>query len=366
MALLANCGLYLRHRALTPSCDTNQFNILLSQGSSSAHPQQHNFNSPVITEKPFHTSMIAGGKEFCEPDVPCVYPDVVDFRIIVMTYKRSSSLERLLKSVDGIVLNGDKAALEIFIDRDSKGNVHLPTVEAAQSHQWPLGQKRVHIWSRHVGLYGQWIDSWRPKESSEEVSLILEDDISVSKYCYLWIKAAHKAYGNRTDISGYTIQSDNLRSAKGGRPLQGPKQDTAFLYRILGSWGFSPHPRIWREFQDWFHEVYKDKTFHPYVNGLVMTSWYKEFEKSGREKSMWTMWFIWYTHKHDLFCLINNLGKFTGSNASALAIHRHEPGLHFSGKGTNNVNRLLSTWDYKYVKFPKTTAKLDYDAKIIG
>jgi len=32
-------------------------------------------------------------------------------------------------------------------------------------------------------------------------------------------------------------------------PLAGPKNDTAFMYKCLGTWGFSPKPLHWRRFQ---------------------------------------------------------------------------------------------------------------------
>jgi len=49
----------------------------------------------------------------------------------------------------------------------------------------------VHVQPRHVGIYGQWIDTWRPTLDSEELVLLLEDDITPSRFMYRWLKVGH-------------------------------------------------------------------------------------------------------------------------------------------------------------------------------
>jgi len=99
---------------------------------------------------------------------------------------------------------------------------------------------------------GQWIDTWRPRDDSDvELGLILEDDISVSAYAYRWLRAVHRAYRNRSDFVGTTLNSDQMSilsdSPKG--PLAAPNKDTVLMYKCLGTWGFSPRPLHWRRFQ---------------------------------------------------------------------------------------------------------------------
>jgi len=50
---------------------------------------------------------------WCVTSRPCTYSDVVDLRIIVITFNRADSLSKLLHSVDTLVLDGDRASLEI-------------------------------------------------------------------------------------------------------------------------------------------------------------------------------------------------------------------------------------------------------------
>ena len=81
----------------------------------------------------------------CETGRPCTYPDVVDFRVIVITFNRADSLSKLLRSLDTLVLDGHRAALEIWIDRDRKNGVDQRTFEVASAFNWKGGATRVHV-----------------------------------------------------------------------------------------------------------------------------------------------------------------------------------------------------------------------------
>ena len=50
--------------------------------------------------------------------------------------------------------------------------------------------------------------------------------------------------------------------------------------------------------QDWFHQHKPSVApyFRPYVPDALPTKWYRQFERSGTEDSMWSMWFIYYMH----------------------------------------------------------------------
>ena len=259
----------------------------------------------------------------CNPGIPCVYPEEVDFRLIVITYNREVSLMKLLNSTQNLVLDGDTAALEIWVDRSKNGQVHNGTVEAAQRFQWNRGLKRVHIQKSHVGIYGQWIDTWRPRNpQSKELALILEDDLSISPYTYRWIKVVQKFYERRKDFGGSSLQSDEqLAHDSSRRPLQPPKNHSAFMYKCIGTWGFAPNPKFWGKFQDWYHVHINDTKFHPYVPGIIPTTWYQMFEGRGTQDSMWEMWFIYFAYVEQLFTVYNNLGKYN-NDAESLSLHQ--------------------------------------------
>jgi len=81
----------------------------------------------------------------CVTGTPCTYPDVVDLRVIVITYQRPVSLLKCLRSLNTLVVDGNRAALEIWIDRDRKKGVDQRTLEEASVFKWTVGPTRVHV-----------------------------------------------------------------------------------------------------------------------------------------------------------------------------------------------------------------------------
>ena len=100
--------------------------------------------SPNLPEAPTCMYLPANASS-CETGRPCTYADVVDFRVIVITFNRADSLSKLLRSLDTLVLDGHRAALEIWIDRDQMDCVHSQTFEVASAFSWKGGPTRVHV-----------------------------------------------------------------------------------------------------------------------------------------------------------------------------------------------------------------------------
>jgi len=190
----------------------------------------------------------------CEPQQHSSYNDVVDIRILVLTLNRPTSLTQLFEGLDELELDNHSAAVEIWIDRNRKTNeADEETVKVASQFRWRGGPTRVHVHPTHVGLYGQWIDTWRPRDDSDnELALILEDDLSISKYAYRWVRAVFRAYGHRKDFAGASLtgyQRENLSTGRPKGPMAGPKNHTVFMYKCFGWWGFAPKPMHWKLFQ---------------------------------------------------------------------------------------------------------------------
>jgi len=82
----------------------------------------------------------------CVTGRPCTYMDVVDIRVIVMAFNRPVSLSQLLLTLQAMEVDGDRAALEIWIDRERRGGtVDQRTLEVASAFNWKRGPTRVHV-----------------------------------------------------------------------------------------------------------------------------------------------------------------------------------------------------------------------------
>ena len=187
---------------------------------------------------------------------------------------------QLLESLNSLELDGDKAVVEIMIDVPQKGFVHEDTLQVAKSFRWSKGDLKVTVQEKHMGLIGQWINSWRPKnktrvvgdEMDYEICLILEDDLVVSKWAYRWLRAARNKFRKQREIMGITLQSADLINAATGGSFKYPKiTGPSFLYKTVSSWGLAPDAEHWTAFQSWYDEYHESTK--PYVPNTVMLKW---------------------------------------------------------------------------------------------
>lgn len=94
--------------------------------------------------------------------------------------------------------------------------------------------QQVHNHTKHVGIYGQWIGTWNPAPDSNEIAVILEDDLTVSRHFYQWLINVHRKYDDRTDLAGYALQGRSMKHGGAAGNLRGPDKDVCFMYPILG------------------------------------------------------------------------------------------------------------------------------------
>ena len=259
--------------------------------------------------------------------------------------------------------------IEIWLDCDIYGNVHLPTYRVAADFKWSKGSSRVHVWSKHVGLYGQWINSWSPMyNDTRERVLFVEDDIDISPYAWRWLRAVGSNFGNMPNLVGFTLEDETI--SKGVRTIL--KDDSIYMRMTESAWGFAPIPSRWKDFQVWFHAVYNNTSFHPYIKESKRhTSWYKQFEakyaaKGEREQSMWSQWLDYYMYKHKLLCMQPNARKLNKEN-KGFEFNRKEMGLHYSKKPrAQKSSNIIERWDDKYIQFPKKLKIINYRDKLDG
>jgi len=282
-------------------------------------------------------------------------------------------------SVSDLEMDGDSVAVEIWIDRDSHNSVDDPTLLAALSFSWRHGPVRVHVHRVHVGIYGQWMATWRPRNAStSEMALLLEDDLIISPFAYRWLRAARRFYADRHDLAGFTLQSEGLIRATGDGPFTPPPASTgaAYLYALMGSWGFAPRPDVWIGFQKWYASVTAGgrHRLRPLVPGLIMSKWYQNFERERKADTMWTMWFIYYCSqvREQLYTVYNNVHSVAAdviptTDGRYICVNRREPGLHFGGLPTETaVKKLLRTWRPEFVQFSRTPPMFDYSGERIN
>ena len=299
--------------------------------------------------------------------VPNSTKDEVDFRIIVITYNKTVSVMKCLNALQDLELDGDKAVIDVFLDRGNDGDIHQPTLKSVTKLKWGKGPVNVHQQKEHVGNAGQWIDTWQPRPDSKEIAVILEDNVDLSKYGYRWLKAVHRKYGGLPYVGGISLHEGSIPG------MDQLPNSLVFLHAILGTHGFAPVAEHWHDFRLWYHKRRMNPYFHPYVDANpVSTNWFKNSELNKSLESMWSQWYIRFAYDNDLFTVYPNIQRHfqvlqqdaVPSN-TYLAYHRQEAELHYASERPSSEQTLISKWHKHFVDFPNEPKLYFYDGQEI-
>ncbi|XP_051134463.1 uncharacterized protein LOC127253751 [Andrographis paniculata] len=175
--------------------------------------------------------------------------------ISIITQNRANSLTRLLKSLTNAYYLGDE--VPISFNMDSK--VDEATVKLVSSFEWPHGPKTLRRRIIQGGLIRAVSESWYPS-SDDDFGLLLEDDIEVSPYYYLWIKYAILSYHydpqvSLPELSSISLYTPRIVEVVKERPKWNATDffrrihpNTPYLHQLPCSWGAVFFPKHWREF----------------------------------------------------------------------------------------------------------------------
>ncbi|GKV01231.1 hypothetical protein SLEP1_g13798 [Rubroshorea leprosula] len=188
---------------------------------------------------------------------PTALPNWNKMRISVniITQNRANSLTRLLKSLSNAYYLGDEVPISFNMDT----KVDETTIRLVNSFEWPHGPKTLRRRIIQGGLIRAVSESWYPA-SDDDYGLLLEDDIEVSPYYYLWIKYALLAYHydpqvSFAELSSISLYTPRLVEVVKERPKWNATKffkrihpNTPYLHQLPCSWGAVFFPKHWREF----------------------------------------------------------------------------------------------------------------------
>ncbi|XP_057782471.1 uncharacterized protein LOC131000528 [Salvia miltiorrhiza] len=175
--------------------------------------------------------------------------------ISIITQNRPTSLARLLNSIKNAYFLGDEVAITFNMD----SRVDEATLKLVNAFAWPHGPKVLRRRIIQGGLIRAVSESWYPS-SDDEFGLLLEDDIEVSPYFYLWIKYALLAYHydpqvSLPELSSISLYTPRIVEVVKERPKWNATDyfkrihpNTPYLHQLPCSWGAVFLPKQWREF----------------------------------------------------------------------------------------------------------------------
>ncbi|KAK4408494.1 UNVERIFIED_CONTAM: hypothetical protein Sradi_1235000 [Sesamum radiatum] len=175
--------------------------------------------------------------------------------VSIITQNRATSLARLLKSLSDAYYLGDE--VPITFNMDSK--VDEETLQLVTTFDWPHGPKLLRRRIIQGGLIRAVSESWYPS-TDDDYGLLLEDDIEVSPYYYLWVKYAILAYHydpkvSLPELSSISLYTPRLVEVVKERPKWNATDffkhihpNIPYLHQLPCSWGAVFFPKHWREF----------------------------------------------------------------------------------------------------------------------
>ena len=210
----------------------------------------------------------------------------------------------------------------------------------------------------NIGLRAAWFDSWVPGERGEH-AIIVEDDLELAPGWFSWLRKARLSYRHRSDLAGIALSRQFLMLKKPETNKEILNDHKPFLYKLVGTWAFSPHPQQWAAFLAWFRSL-DSETFDPYVPGMITSDWLHIHTKQGRRHMTWEQWHVYYSQHHGLYTLYLNLPA-----REVLVNNWSEAGVHSKTSPGRPDYNLVEGCPVQLQEFPASLRRFDWDTQEI-
>ena len=253
---------------------------------------------------------------------------VTTFRIIVLTWNRPRSLQRLLDSIENSDYNFTRnnpnwnLVLEIRVDGGG-GEDGENVKQIAKDFRFSYGTNIVVEDDVNRGIMQVWRRAWTWRD--KELFIIIEDDVEMSPHWYRALVNMWRKYGTQEELAGVGLQRQTfVTDGRHNEDIGAKVKDKVFMYQLPASIGCSPHPWYWND----MIQKHGD-SFGSCPPGM------------GCVKEVWEVWWLRYS-------LSTNIYTLYAADQNAFAVDHREKGYHHeesAGKNTDKINTWLSSWE---------------------
>jgi len=182
------------------------------------------------------------------------------YSIQVLTYDRPGPLLRLLKALQEAEYDTATVDLRVWVDgastwRSSQKSSRDEVEAIARQVRWPHGDYQVVVRRPNKGLLGQWFGCCGDLDVTTRW-VVFEDDLEPSRQWFRWFKMAWQTYKHYPHLAAISLCRQHLVACCeyiGSESLEVNNGNEPYLYKLPGSWGFSPNPVVWKEFLEWYN-----------------------------------------------------------------------------------------------------------------
>ncbi|TVU25623.1 hypothetical protein EJB05_28126, partial [Eragrostis curvula] len=248
---------------------------------------------------------------------------------------RAVSLRRLLTSLRNAYYLGDEVPISFNMD----AGVDAATLKVVDSFDWPHGPKSLRRRIAQAGLIRAVTESWYPS-SDHDYGLLLEDDVEVSRYYYLWVKYALLAYRydpavSLPELSSISLYTPRLVEVVKERPQWNATDffgklvmhpNTPYLHQLPCSWGAVFFPKHWREFYAYMAASSTEDKSPVQIPGSRTNGW----------QGSWKKFLIEMMYMRGYVTLYPNF-----PNQTSFSTNHMEPGVHIGAKHNVHKHRKI-------------------------
>ena len=174
--------------------------------------------------------------------------------LIVFTFNRLTSLQRLLKSVLASDYSGWEAvSLQVHADYS---DVQDDIRQYLDNFTWPFGPVSRTYANRSLGLRDSILHAWQPS-TLDEFAVFLEDDVEVSAEFARWVRVAVQSYYYAVDgllrdspLVGVSLYAP-VWSERVDQPFAVDPTFPVYGMQAPSSWGAVYFPAQWSDFRQW-------------------------------------------------------------------------------------------------------------------
>lgn len=204
----------------------------------------------------------------------------VDIAIVVVTFNRPNSLERLLKSLYYSDYTGYSDII-LYISIDFSDNSECQKI--AESFDWIHGDKIIISHNSNLGLKKH-ILSCGDLVKKHDAIIVLEDDLLVSPQYFKFAVSAYDFYKNDSRIAGISLYNYNYNENAycGFEPIYDGFDN--YFMQVPSSWGQMWTKDNWEDFRNYTNEERFENESSLFIPDKVLTwpinkSWKRSFYK---------------------------------------------------------------------------------------
>ena len=260
--------------------------------------------------------------------------------ITVIAYNRVNSIKRLVSSLQVAVYDGKEVDLIVSVDKSNSDEV----AQYVQTIEWPHGMLIKEIKPENMGLRkhilscGGYFDKY-----GYDALIVLEDDLFVSPYFYMYACDTVRQYKDNKDIAGISLYSLR-RNRINGLPFEPVNSGyDVYFMQLAQSWGQIWLRDQWKQFTEWYDQN-QDYDFRKEIIPSNVRKWPK------------TSWLKY----HIAYCIENN--KFFVYPYTSFSTNFADAGTHYK-VDTDDAQTPLAN-GYFSLRMPRLSDEMacKYDA----